>query len=899
MHIYTERVDKGVLGYILNHFEELDVKMSLYQNGKKDTDLTSVKTLLLGYYHRLNEDGVCQIEYRQKNGFGRKWTTTTGLTNLCKPVRHSIGKKYHIDIDIVNAHPVLLLNWLEQNGFQECPTLKYYIENRDEVLKPYTDKGYNREEIKTLFLSMTNGGDLKMELRDKFAVNYYNEITTIYEFIKEKKPVLYQRGLRKKPSNPEGAMINLLMCDLENQALDCMIDYFKGEGVKITSLAYDGLTIERTKENERHLNAYLRGAEIAIRRLFPFNITLVEKEMTMGIQNIDEEELLMLESDSFSVESVEEVYPTRLLKKKDVPCRCELGHDVQLKIMDLLREGQDNLLLFQFVNGCVYAGCVETILRKYALKSDFPDAYEEYFIESFYKCEDKMYWSELYKIIPPKHKSIRSQIQRCIAKHKKILEEESLPYIEPMAVESKPFDEKDHYKNFEKHLLSTRFSNMKECVDYFVSNFDRYIKIFQKPLCYIVNTGSGGFDIMNVRDLRLKTRVNVQLEHGEVRLDEVDLLRWGSRSLIDDCDIRIALPNFHKFTFFPKLDYSPEEYVFNTFKGFQAKLVDKVDKERIDIILYHIKTCWAENNEDYLDYILQWLRVCFLTPWIKTEIVILLFGEERIGKGFLIDHFLVPLIYGRTLSTITAGVDKLTQRFNTICMDKCFIACNEVNSRENFHVSFDTLKALISDYTMSVEKKGVDMGESYPNFLNLMMTTNNPDSVRMGRSDGRYACFEASPVHRGNREYFDKLYQACNQETANHFFTYICQLPRTRNLRDIPMTRLRQEMIDNSKNSVELFCDEIKERREFWQQTYSSDKGEGMWYDFMRVRLVELTKEESTNRKFISATQLYTAYSMFSNTMGYKNKKNATLFGRIVTKYFGRVKKGAIFYQLW
>jgi hypothetical protein len=894
MHIYTERVNKGYLGYILNHFEELGVPMGVYENGKKTTDLKSVHTLLVKYYQSLNDEGEVSIEYRQKNGYGRKWTMRTGLTNLSKVIRHTIGSEYHIDIDMENAHPVLLLNWLEQQQFNNCPTLKYYIENRYEVLRKYMEKGYDRDAIKTLFLSMTNGGELKMDLKDDFTTKYYNEITGIYTFIREKEPLLYEKGLKKKPNNPEGAMINLLMCELENRALDCIIHYFKEKGVKITSLAYDGLTIERTEENQRHLDDYLRGAENAIRRIFPSNIKLNEKKMTMGLPNCEEEEYEFFEE--------EESEPERLIQpvKKENVCRCELPHELQLKIMDLLTEGQDYTLLYQFVNGCVFRGCVKTIMEKFALKRDFPSSYEEYFLDNFHQYHEHMSWQELYKLIPPKQKSIRTQIQKCIKNHKKILDEESLPYIEPMPVVSKPFNENDHYKKFEEYLLSTKFSNLKECVDYFVSNFDRYIKIFQKPLCYIVNTGTAGYDMMNVRDLRLKTRYYTTTEEGEVRLVDLDLIRWGSRCLLDDCDVRNALPNFHKFVFFPKLDYAPEEYVFNTFKGFQAKTVEKVDMDKIEPFLFHIKTCWASKDEDLYDYILQWLRVCFLTPWIKTEVVLLLYGEERTGKGFLIDHLLIPLIYGRSLATATAGLDKLTQRFNTICMDKCFIACNEVNSRENWNVSFDTLKAIISDPTISVEMKGKDMMESYNNFINMIATTNHEfGSVKMSQHDGRYACMEVSPVHKGNRAYFDRLHEACTQENANHFYTFICQLPRTRNLRDIPMTHLRQQMMNDGKNSVELFCEEINERRDFWKSSYDKHSNEGRWYDFIRVRLVGLTKNESTDSKFISSANLYDAYKMYSDSMGMKNRKSAIQFGRIASKYFVNYKKGNSYYQLF
>ena len=57
------------------------------------------------------------------------------------------------DIDMVNAHPVIL-NYLCIKNNVDCNILKNYIENRELILSSF---GEDRKIIKELFLSILNG----------------------------------------------------------------------------------------------------------------------------------------------------------------------------------------------------------------------------------------------------------------------------------------------------------------------------------------------------------------------------------------------------------------------------------------------------------------------------------------------------------------------------------------------------------------------------------------------------------------------------------------------------------------------------------------------------------------------------------------------------------------------
>jgi len=149
-------------------------------------------------------------------------------------------------------------------------------------------------------------------------------------------------------------------------------------------------------------------------------------------------------------------------------------------------------------------------------------------------------------------------------------------------------------------------------------------------------------------------------------------------------------------------------------------------------------------------------------------------------------------------------------------MNKLFVELSELAvAGDDYNKSFDNMKVLITDPMITVEQKGI---EPFPiqSHSNFFATTNHDFTVRMSESDRRWACFETSSKYRGNWEYFDKLHELIrnedeeeSDEVGNHFYTYLLRYEDRVNLRSIPMTPLKQSMIETSMNSVALFIKEL------------------------------------------------------------------------------------------
>ena len=107
-----------------------------------------VNNLAKNYYESLDNFGRKRVQYKQKSKHkDRYYGIGSCLSYLKKEIRNSIMPKSIKDIDMVNCHPVILLNLCQKNKVK-CNILKNYVENRNIILESFGD---NRKTVKELF----------------------------------------------------------------------------------------------------------------------------------------------------------------------------------------------------------------------------------------------------------------------------------------------------------------------------------------------------------------------------------------------------------------------------------------------------------------------------------------------------------------------------------------------------------------------------------------------------------------------------------------------------------------------------------------------------------------------------------------------------------------------------
>ena len=106
---------------------EIVVKQKLkYILDNNDFD-QEVNNLAKNYYDSLDDIGRKRIQYKQKYDCkNRYYAIESALTYLKKEIRNSIMPKNIKDIDMVNSHPVILLNLCQKNEIT-CNILKNVV----------------------------------------------------------------------------------------------------------------------------------------------------------------------------------------------------------------------------------------------------------------------------------------------------------------------------------------------------------------------------------------------------------------------------------------------------------------------------------------------------------------------------------------------------------------------------------------------------------------------------------------------------------------------------------------------------------------------------------------------------------------------------------------------------
>lgn len=231
----VERFDQHKLYTILQNQEEIKKQM------KPITDPTYKPFVILQRYLDNSEDGIATVSYKQNEGYGRFFAQgSLSLQSFPREIRHTIAGEYYSDIDIVNAHPVILEYLCK--GKVDTLNLSEYNNNRDNVLKKISK---NRETGKKVILSMLNGGEAEYQ-------KYKDKVPMLRELKKEIKYIYkvlcvgerWNKHLQTySGNNSKGSFVNKILCDFENSILQVMRKQWSDTQYEV--LCFDGAMVDK------------------------------------------------------------------------------------------------------------------------------------------------------------------------------------------------------------------------------------------------------------------------------------------------------------------------------------------------------------------------------------------------------------------------------------------------------------------------------------------------------------------------------------------------------------------------------------------------------------------------------------------------------------------------------
>jgi len=167
---------------------------------------------------------------------------------------------------------------------------------------------------------------------------------------------------------------------------------------------------------------------------------------------------------------------------------------------------------------------------------------------------------------------------------------------------------------------------------------------------------------------------------------------------------------------------------------------------------WHIKNIICGGNQSANNYLINWMARAVQKPEMQGETAVVMRGKKGTGKGTL-GNALCKLFGGHSLHFTKS--DQLVGRFNAhlrtavmIFADEAFFAGDKKNE--------GSLKALITEETVAIEPKGIDivMGK---NRTHIIMATNNEWAVPSSAEERRFVVVDVSDEKRGDFEYFEAL----------------------------------------------------------------------------------------------------------------------------------------------
>jgi len=224
---------------------------------------------------------------------------------------------------------------------------------------------------------------------------------------------------------------------------------------------------------------------------------------------------------------------------------------------------------------------------------------------------------------------------------------------------------------------------------------------------------------------------------------------------------------------------------FNLWRGFtcEARPGD------CGLFLDHIRDNICGKDEGYFKYVMAWLADAVQHPDRPAGTAIVLRGKQGTGKSFFAKK--VGHLFGQHFVPISNS-KHLVGSFNAHLRD-CVVLFADEAFFAGDKKSEGILKAIITEEHIIVEKKGID-AEASPNYIHLIMASNNEWVVPVAMDDRRFCMLDVSEEHRKDAKYFKAIDEQLNNGGYEALLHYLMNYDVTQvDLREPPNTEALQE----------------------------------------------------------------------------------------------------------
>lgn len=298
--IQYEYIDVEVLDKLIN-------SNLLKNNNKYDKIYNNERDQLLSYKENII-NGQAKVQYNKVKNmlYGRvNPLKSLSLFTMRKEIRHTLAKNNYVDIDIVNCHPVLLLQVCQKNNIDTDYLHEYVTDRAKHINDVSTHYNVTTDEAKNLFIQLLYFGTFESwaeELKlinvqpTKFIKFFKKEIQEIGLMIESNNKEIDQLiKKRKKTQNIEnynktGSIVSYFLQEIEHKILELIYNYCSTNNIINNDcvLCADGIMIKIDKYDD---NLLLKFSEI-VKKEYGFDITFIKKEMDKDYLKILDNSLL-------------------------------------------------------------------------------------------------------------------------------------------------------------------------------------------------------------------------------------------------------------------------------------------------------------------------------------------------------------------------------------------------------------------------------------------------------------------------------------------------------------------------------------------------------------------------------------------------------------------------------
>lgn len=187
---------------------------------------------------------------------------------------------------------------------------------------------------------------------------------------------------------------------------------------------------------------------------------------------------------------------------------------------------------------------------------------------------------------------------------------------------------------------------------------------------------------------------------------------------------------------------------------------NKFIDDKLAPLLNHVKSIWCSNNEEYYNYVLNWMAHLLQLPHKKTGVSIVLKGREGSGKGIIIQK--LAKIMGERYYKQPNDMDEALGKFALPLMETCILLFLDEMVWGGDKKLRGKLMKLITEEQYSGQKKGKDIEGNVHSYLNIIMSSNEQWVVPASKSSRRFFVLETSNIKSGiqnktQEEYFKEI----------------------------------------------------------------------------------------------------------------------------------------------